>query len=392
MLEGSVRKAGDRIRISAQLINVADGYQLWSERYERTLADIFAVQDELARAIAGALTRTVITGTPLPPATTGSLEAYTLSLRGRYFLNRRTAQDLHTAIGYFEQAVAKDPKSVPALTGLAAAWALRGFEEYGELEPQAAMPRARAAAERALELDPHAADAHLWLAVVDTLFDWDWEAAEARLRETLRLAPEHSVACVWLAMVLGLTGRHEESIAVARRAEELDPVSLVAHLSVARCFAFAGWHGEALSHLDVILEMEPRLVMAHLWRSRVYVNQGHYAAALQAVTTAIELGGRTPILLAQAGYVRGRLGQVDEARALLAALRTDFPDRYVSPMHEAAVAAGLGELDEVFRLYEQAIVKRSGYVAFLRVEPGPESPARADPRFQALLERLHLDG
>ena len=228
VLEGSVRRAGDRVRVSAQLVSSADGYQLWSDSYDRKLADVFALQEELTQAIVGSLPLGAARSRHrvLVQPSTITAETYTLYLRGRFEALKRSVPGLIAGIGYFEQAIERDPGYAPAHAGLAECWLLRGFEEFGDLAPLEAMPRGKAAARRALELDPDLAEGHGWSGVASLLFDWDWKAAEASFRRAVELRPDYSLAHVWYAVFLMARGRHDEAIARSEHAAELDPLNL----------------------------------------------------------------------------------------------------------------------------------------------------------------------
>jgi eukaryotic-like serine/threonine-protein kinase len=393
LVEGSVRKVGTRIRLTAQLVDAADGYQRWSETYDRTLEDVFAVQDELARAIAGTLANELVGSAsgPLVKPSTESIEAYTLYLRGRHAANRRTVEGLRAGIEYFDQAIARDPTYAAAHAERAACWALRGFEEFMDLPPHEAMPQAKAAASRALEIDPTLAEAHGWLAVVATLYDWDWADAETRFRRAIKSRPEHSIAHVWYAIFLGAMGRHEESIRLILRAEALDPISQLIHLSVGRCYFFAGEYDRALVQFRATLEMEPHDGLVYPWIGRALCAKGMYREAAADLEMGLSVAGPSPLMLEVAGYAYGKAGLRDRALDTLAALRQEATRQYVSPVCEGRILVGIGELDEAFTQYELAYQQRSGYLAFLRVEPEWGGPIRSDPRFVALLQKLHLN-
>ncbi len=393
LLEGSVRKVGDRIRISTQLIDAVEGYQVWSQVFDRTLADVFAVQDELARAIAGALTQRV-TGSssgPLVAPQTTDLEAYTLYLRGNWFVNQRSVDGMRTAIDYFEQAIDRDQSYALAHAGLANCWAMRGFDEYGDLPPREAMPRAKAAVRQALQLDPLLAGAHRWQGVVTMLYDWDWAAAEAAFRRALELGPDDPMSLMWYATFLGAMGRHDQGLSLIRRAEALDPISLLIHLAVARSLAFAGRFDEAAGQLRATIEMDPRHGLCYNWLSRALCSMRRYDEGAEAAEQGMRLAGPAPALVMMAGYAYGMQGREGDARRMLQALEEEGRRGYLSPLYEALVRMALGELDEVFRLYDVGVEQRSGWLPFFRVTPQPEHPSRADPRFAALLKKVGLD-
>ena len=260
VLEGSVRRAGDRVRVSAQLVSSADGYQLWSDSYDRKLADVFALQEELTQAIVGSLplgaaaVRGIACWCSRPPS---RAETYTLYLRGRFEALKRSVPGLIAGIGYFEQAIERDPGYALAHAGLAECWLLRGFEEFGDLAPLEAMPRGKAAARRALELDHDLAEGHGWSAAASLLFDWDWKAAEASFRRAVDLRPDYSLAHAWYAVFLMARGRHNEAIARGQHAAELDPLNLAIHAVIGLCLHFGRRFDEALARHRATLEVDP---------------------------------------------------------------------------------------------------------------------------------------
>jgi serine/threonine-protein kinase len=393
LVEGSIRKVGNRIRLTAQLVDAADGYQRWSQTYERTMSDVFALQEELARAIVRELPLSVSESadTRLVKPVTENLEAYTLYMRGRYFANKRTSDGLRAATDYFEQAIALDPSSGPAHSGLAACMSLRGFEEFGDLPPCESMPRAKAAALRAIEIDPASTEAHLWLGVIAMLFDWDREAAEVQLK----MAAEsglNPIAQLWYAVFLATRQRHEESIALVLRAQALDPLSIPVHQTVARCYAWAGEHEKALNQLRATQQMEPHHPLTYAWFGRVFLGMGRFQDALSHVQRGMEVAGRLPLLLQLAGCAYGELGMHREAGEIIEELRQLASRRYVSAIYEAYVLVATGELDEAFRMFDRAVEQRSGLLALIYVSHEIASPAvKLDPRFAALLKKVRLD-
>ena len=393
LVEGSVRKVGNRIRLTAVLVDAADGYQRWSQTYERTMNDVFALQEELAQAIVSALplpTRESV-GARLVKPVTENLEAYTLYMRGRYFANKRTGDDLRVATEYFEQAIELDPSSAPAHSGLAACLSLRGFEEFGDLPPREAMPRAKAAALKAIDLDPAGTEAHIWLGVAMMLYDWDWAGAEEQFR-TATESGLNPIAHVWYAVFLATMSRHEESITRILRAEALDPVSFPIHQTVARCYAWAGEYDKALEQLRTALEMEPRHPLTYVWIGRAYFGKQLFKEALTELTKGMEIAGRLPLLLQITGCAYGKLGMIAQAREVLTELGQLSKHRYISPIFEASVLESIGELDEAFRAYDRGLEERSGMFAFLNVHGALETfnTVAGDPRFAALREKVGL--
>ena len=392
LLEGSVRKAGDRVRITAQLINANDGYHLWSQTYDRTLADVFAVQDELARAIARALTRTV-TGTssgPLVEPQTENLDAYTLYLRGRHAWAMASLEGYQTAAACYEQAIALDPEYAQANAWLSYAYAMLGFDEFGVAPAQEMMPKARAAALRAVELDATLGDAHFARAVVATLYDWDWGLAQREFEQAMSLATTSALAEHWYAIFLCAIGHVEQATQVIRHAQLLDPLSFTVQVSVGRCLHYARRFDEAARAFRAHLELHPASIQGYIALARTCVAQEAFEEVVATTEQGMNVIGRAPILLAYAGQARGTLGQREAALALLAELRQLAARRYVPPLYEGLIHFGLGDMDEAFRLYELAYAQRSGWLPFLRAEPSYDN-LRADPRFIALVKRMRLD-
>jgi len=393
LVEGSIRKSGNRIRLTAQLVDAADGYQRWSQTYERTMNDVFSLQEELAQAIVRELP---LPGAgPVPPRlvkpVTENLEAYNLYMKGRYFVSRRTAENIRSAIRYFEQAIALDPSSAPVHSGLAACWSLLGFEEFGDLAPRDAMPQAKAAALRAIELDPSDTDARLWLGVITMLYDWEWAEAETQFRMATQ-SGLNSIAHLWYACFLAIMSRRDESLACVRRAELLDPISLPVNHTIARCYAWAGEYEKALEQLRATQQMDPHHPLTYAWLGRTYIGMGCFQDALTELQSGMVIAGRLPLLLQVTGCAYGRLGMYSKAREILEELRALPAPRYVSPTYQAYVLGAMGELDEAFGLFGCAMEQRSGLLAFLRVTQEMANPAlTSDPRYITLLQQLRLD-
>jgi adenylate cyclase len=386
IIEGSVRKVGSRIRLTAQLVDAADGYQIWSQTYERTLDDVFLLQQQLARAIVGALPLPAV-GSRAEPSIrppTGVLEAYTLYLRGLYFTRKRTIDGFRTAIEYFEQAIEKDPQYALAYAGLAQCYALLGFDEWGGVTAATGMPEAKAAAERALELDPALAEAHCWRGVVAMLFDWDRAAAERGLLRAIELKPEHSLAHSWYALLLNVMGQHEAAIARVLIAERLDPENLTIQLSVGRVLCFARRLQEAYERLRATLEMDPSHTLTYVWLARVLLALNAPGEALAVAVQGVRVTGRSPILITWLGLAHAALGQREEAEAIVEQLAEQRESQYVPSSFTMFILAGLDERDEAFAWLSRVIHERSGYLAFSRTDPAWDL-VRADSRFEPAL-------
>ncbi|HEU5039197.1 MAG TPA: protein kinase [Gemmatimonadales bacterium] len=389
LLEGSIRKVGDRVRLTAQLISVADGYCLWSQSYERTLADVFAVQDELARAISANLTQKVA-GTssgPLVAVPTGNLDAYTLYLRGRHAWSLASIDGFRTALDCFAQAVAADPQYAQAHAWLAYGYALLGFDEFSVMAPMEAMPKARAAAIRAVELDDSLGDAHFARALCAFLYEWDWGRARDEFERAMSAESASTLAQHWYALFLCASGQPDRGLQVARRAQTLDPLSLTVQVTVGRCLYYARRFEEAIDVFRLHLEQNPTSIQGYVTLYRALKCRGMLAEALLALERGINFLGRVPILLACAGYAHAQVGQRDQALALLEELGQLAERRYVPPAYQAEILFGLGDLDGAFRQWGVAAEQRSGWIPFLRADPAWDQ-LRTDPRHLALLSLM----
>jgi TolB-like protein/Tfp pilus assembly protein PilF len=391
LVEGSVRKVGNRIRLTAQLVDAAGGYQLWSETYERTLGDVFTLQQELAQAIVAALPLSSSILPPVPvvrPATT-SIEAYSLYLRGRFFARKRTLEGLAVGTEYFEQALERDPAYALAHAGLAECWALRGFEEFGDLPAVEAMPRAKAAAEEAVRLDANLAEGHVIRGIVAFLYEYDWKAAEACFRRAIDLRPSYSLSHTWYAVLLLTQKRTDEALSRSRHAAELDPLALSIIAVVGLAYHYARRYEEAIATYRTILEMDPDHPYVHAWLARTLIVAGRTAEGLQAAKTAVGRLGRQPALLEILGRLLALAGRRNEALEVLNELRAMAAFRYISPIQEVGIHMGLENHAEVRRALELALEQRSGRIAFIATDPLMD-PVRRKPWFPEILERAGL--
>lgn len=390
LVEGSVRKIGNRIRLTAQLIDAADGCHLWSETYERALDDVFALQEELARAIVAVLPVSAhAVPSSLVQKPTPALDAYTLYLRGRYAALKRTVEGLSLGIEYFEQALEKDPHYALALAGLAECWGLRGFGEFGDLDANLAMPRARAAALEALRLDPESSQAHNWLGVVHLLFDWDWAAAEREFRQALQLQPENAYAEIWYAVLLAQLHQHGESLRRIHQAEALDPLSPAVRLSVGRCYYFARDYAEALECFRGLWRAEPGDRLVGMWLGRALACTGRHGEAFEELEKVTASGHQQWTLDALRVLLLVGAGRREEALTRCRSIQQSLKERHAPYASFLATALfQLGERDAAFEILEQGVLSRSAYMPFVG-EPICD-PLRSDPRFGQLLARLGL--
>jgi TolB-like protein len=390
LLEGTVRKVGGRVRLSVRLVDASDGCQLWSEEYERTLEDIFTLQEELSAAVVAALPRghNQVSVRPVPRPT-DVVDAYTLYLRGRYAAHKRTLESLSLGIEYFEQAVEQDPDYALAHAGLAECWALLGFPEFGGDQWATTAPRARAAALEALRLAPRLAQAHLWLGVVHFLYDWDWAAAGTKFRRALQLDPRDAIAETWYALFLSALGRYDEALRHILHAEALEPLSLSVSLSVGRCYFYARRYQQAHDAVAGLLRSEPGHRLTTIWLARILLAMGRAEEALETLQ-------RLPVT-EQTGYVRSVLapalaaaGRRQEAETMCAALERDLAEGRAGPIHPVPVMARLGREEEALALLREGVRRREPFIPWLACEERYD-PLRDLPGFRELLRELRLE-
>jgi serine/threonine protein kinase/tetratricopeptide (TPR) repeat protein len=389
LLEGSVRRAGSRVRIVAQLIDAASDEHLWTETYDRQLTDIFAIQTDVALQIAAALEaelspeeRSRIRKEP-----TRDVHAYELYLLGRNCINQWTDEGIQQGIKHLEQAVARDPNYALAYAVLGHAYTELGLAIAGSIRPEEAFSKAKAAVSRALALDPGLAEAHAMLGFLRFVCDYDWTGAEQEFKRALELNPNSGQACDAYGLMLAALERYDEAIEVQRRAHELDP--LAHRLDIATTFLRAGRYDEAFQVASRVTELEPHLQMAHSTLAWVYLMTGRPEEGLAALRRAVAVSPGSTLFLAQLGQALAMTGRTDEAREILRQLQALSRDRYVSPYHMAYVYTGLGEPDTAMDWLERAYQERAGGVygvkgSFLFVS------LRSHPRFTALLQKMHL--
>jgi serine/threonine-protein kinase len=385
VLEGSVRQAGRKIRIGAQLVNVADGYHLWSERYDREMEDVFEVQDEIARAIADALKVRLLPAEEAGISSRGTedVEAYNDFLKGRYYFNRREAPE---AIAEFERALARDPGYTDAHTGLADSYCIFGF--YGGIPTLEAFAKARESAEKAFELSPESAEVHVSLALVEHYFGWDIEKGEGELRRAIRIAPGSAPPYSWLGLMLAFNERTAEALEMTRRATEIEPYSANAQANVAWAYFGGRRFEEAVGEFRRALHIDPNAPYP-LWAiGMTYLLLGRHSEAIASLEKAVEVTkGRQSHYLALLGGAYAAAGQRDKALALLKELIERSSREYVAPFHLAFLHIPLGNLDEAMSCLERACAERNALGWWPRTCPFYD-PLRGHPRFPALLEKI----
>jgi TolB-like protein/DNA-binding SARP family transcriptional activator len=387
VIEGSVRKVGARVRVTAQLVSTGDGYQLWSETYDREVADILTVQEEIAGAIARTLRIRLDPKVQpdSPPPGPARLEAYDLYLRGRYHWHRRTADALRTAVATFEQAVRRDSGYARAWVGLADAYAILGFYDWAP--PRDVFPRAHAAANRAHAFEETMAEAEATLGYVSLYYDWDWATAEKHFQRSLRLDPASSKARQWYANFLTATGRFSEAEREMRRAQELEPLSLIANAALCWVWFHARRYDDAVRQCGATQELDSTFVLAHLWRGWAWGQLGQLDSAAASLRRAVALSPRDDLARGSLAYVLGKAGAADEALRLLDSLRAERAVRYVPAYEIAKAALGSGRRAEALDWLDTAVADRAHAIAFLEEDPQLDE-LRGDPRFMELLRRV----
>ena len=387
VLEGSVRK-GNKLRVTAQLINVADGYPIWSQRYDREMQDIFVIQDEISRSIVEALKVKLVQQGALVKTQTESTEAYQLYLKGRYYWNQREG-GLRKAIHYFQLALLEDPKLALAYTGLADTYVMLGF--YGYLPPTEALPKGKEAAEKALAIDETLGEAHSSLAQVIGYYDLEggWGAAEKEYRRAIELNENYPPAHSWYALNLSLKGRHASAIGEGKQALELDPLSLPVHCTLGWVYYFAQLYDQALAILGSALDKNPYFMLARLILGHVYAITARYEEALNELEKAVAIAPGNPVPLSTLGYTWAMARRPDKARKIVEELKRLAEQEYVRSYLIGYVFNGLGELDEAFDWFERARQERDMWLPFINVDPAFDK-VRNEPRFQSLLKSIGI--
>ena len=388
VLEGSVSKVGNQVRITAQLINTADGYHLWSDSYDRELQDIFAIRSQVAQTVVKALQVTLGAGErqKIEQKPTEDVEAYQLYLKGRHAT--ATLADWGMAIRYFQQAIARDPSYALAYLGLAYYY-WSGID--GLMSGTEGFPRAREAAEKALQLDPSLAEAHVWLGLVRWLYERDYAAARREFHTALTMQPELATAHEFNGWYLVAAGQIDEGLAESRRAVELDPLSAEINTVLGLNLYFARRYEEAIKQLRTAVTIDPDYWWAHEWLGRAYARVGRFSEAVVELRTAqrLEGSGNTEIESAL-GRVYADAGNRTEATKVLTHLRERMRDEIISAAFVATIHVGLGEKEEALVALAQAEAQHSYFVGWWKVDPELD-PLRSDPRFIGLLKKVGLE-
>ncbi|HXF49758.1 MAG TPA: protein kinase [Verrucomicrobiae bacterium] len=390
ILEGSVRRQGNDLRITAQLIDAVQDSHLWAEKYRGTMEDVFDIQEKVAGEITGALRLTLSPNEEkdLKQRPTQDPEAFQSYLKGRYWWNKRTEESIWKGIRFFEQAIQKDPLYALAYAGLADSYNMLGF--YSMLPPKEAFPKARAAALKSLEIDENLAEAYPALAYARHYHDWNWSGAEKDYQRALQLNPNYASANQFYGTFLLSMGRTEEGFARMRKALELDPLSLIINAALGWLHYYARQYDLAIEQFKKVLEMDPNFFLAHLWMGFAYQEKAMYGKALEEYEKAKAISSGSPITIASLGHTYATSGEREKALAMVEELLELQKKRYVSAYYFASIYAGLGDKDTAFDWFEKAFEERSQALVFLKVDPHVD-PLRDDLRFTALLRKVGLE-
>jgi TolB-like protein/Tfp pilus assembly protein PilF len=388
ILEGSVQKVNDQVRVNVQLINAATEAHLWAEIYDRKLTDIFAVESDIAKTIAGTLQAKLSGSEKLLMAKkpTVNPEAYELYLKGRFFWNKRTAEDLRKAIDYFNAAIAKDPDYALAYAAVAQSWLI--LPAYGGGSPKECIPPAEAAISKALALDESSSDAHAARGMILSGYQFDFPGGKKEYERALQLNPNDATAHHWLASdVLGALGESESEIAEMRQARDLDPLSLVINTNLGAALLRAHRVDEAIAQLRKTVLLDSRFGYARQTLGMALESKGQIPEAIAEYQAAIALDA-SPTYLSLLGHLYGTTGRKDEARKLLGQIQDISKSRYVDPYYLAIVHLGLGERELALSALEKSFAELNGNtLEYIRSDPYLD-PLRGDPRFEALAEKI----
>ncbi len=382
LLVGSLQKAGNRLRITVELVKVSDGFPLWSEKYERNMEDIFALQDEISLAIVDNLKIELLgeEKAELVARHTQNPEAYNLYLKGRFFWNKRTPESMDKSLEYFEKAIQEDPKYALAYAGLADSYTTIGA--WSILPPKEAYPKAKEAAIKALEIDDSLAEAHNVLAYIKFIFEWDWEGADRTFKHAIALNPNYATAHQWYAEYLTAMGRFEEALTEFNRAQDIDPLSLIVNAIKGWSFKYAREYDRAIEQYQKTLEMDPNFRPAHAYLGSAYFDKGMYEEALEEYKIINNI--------AEIGHAYAKMGKIAEAQRILENLKIQQQHSYIQQTTIAVLYLYLGDKDQFFTWLARAYEERDYGMPWLKVDPIFDS-VRSDSRFKVWLKKMRLD-
>ncbi|NQT77990.1 MAG: hypothetical protein HQ565_09770 [Bacteroidetes bacterium] len=391
LVEGSIRKAGNRLRITVQLIKVEDGYHLWSERYDRNMADVFEIQEEITAKIINRLQDTLNLHVQLhKERQPESILAYDFYLRGRYYINKFLPEYTHKAIEYYKRAIAEDPRLALAYTSLAEAYTLLSTG-FNILPTKDAMPMAREAALKALELDPNLAEAYVSLGLVSLFYDFNRISTLKNFKRALELNPNSVSSYLWIEFYWSfMEGKYDESMATLHKARELDPLNLLIKIRIGYVYIYKREFDRAINYFERLQDSEPDFPMGHHCLMEAYAQKKMFKEALAEGKKMLESGAQTVANLGVLGFYYALAGQKDNAYSLLLDLKERAKKGYVSSFWVGAIYHGLGETDSAFEWFEKAYNDRDGNLIYITTPP-PFDSLRPDPRFKQLLIKMGLE-
>jgi len=398
VLEGSVQRAADKVIIDVQLIQVSDQTHLWAESFTRELSDVLQVESDVSATIAKKILDTLpVPSAPQPKLSlgAGTVHASTPEIansrheyhQGKFAWGSRG--DFRSSIKFFEQAIHDDPKYAEAYAGLAAATALLGQTPNDGIPPREAKPKAKEAAEHALQLNPRLSEAHAVLGNVAMSYEWDLATAEKELRKGIELNPNDPTAHEWYCHLLIVEGRNPEALAEARQALDLDPVSPLFHTVLAETYYYGRSFDAAIEEAEQVVKLHPDFVLAQFWLGSAYREKKMYPQAIETFQQARKLSGDNPAMLMAYGHTQALAGNAAEARTVLQKLQQLAGTRFVPNLYPAGIHVGLGETDEAFRLLNLAYDEKIDRLVYLNADPMADS-LRSDPRFAQLMTKVGL--
>lgn len=387
VLEGSVRKAGDKIRITVQLVDTLNEEPQWTRDYDREIKDVFAVQSDIARRVAETLRDHLLGGVTERDERSmlGSSEAYTDYLRGRQLWSKRTEESLQKSIAFFENALKHDGNYAQVYTGLADSYATLALLEF--MAPHEAYPKAKEAVQHALALDAKLAEAHTSLGLIKFQYDWDWVGAEREFREAIRLNPNYAPAHHFFADYLKAMGRFEEALAEIEKAQELDPLSLAISTGVGHVLYLSGQYDRAIEQYRQAVELDPSFMMTHVWFGRPYLEKGMFKEAISELQTAVKLSRESTLALAMLGHGFASAGRGEEALQILENLKERAKHKYVPSYWIAVIYNGFKDREQTVAWMKKAFDERSSWLVWSNVEPR-FAWLRDDPEFAALMDAM----
>jgi serine/threonine-protein kinase len=391
VLTGRVTQRGDNLQISTELVDVSKNTHIWGEHYNKKLSDILTVQEEISKNISLQLSLKLVgeDENKLTRRSTENTEAYQLYLKGRFYWNKRTADDLQKAVVYFNQAIEKDPGYALAFAGLASTYAL--LPEYSSLPAKDFIPKTETAAMKALELDATLAEPHAALGLTKFEYQWNWEGAEKEFRRAIELDPNNPTTHHWYSNSLELQAKFEEALSEIKRAQELDPLSLVINNNVAEVLYYMQNYDLAIEQLNRVLELDPNFMVASLTLGQVYAQESKFDEAITEVQKARHiLGTNSPYGIGTLGYIYAKAGKKDEAIKTLNQLLGLTKQGYALSVDIASVYAGLGDKDKAFEWLEKGYDEQNSSLGYLKIEFGWDN-LRSDPRYTAMLKKIGLE-